>query len=113
MHQLGVRRRGNRLLLHGRVDDHLPEVRGLGAADPSRDGQALLDRSQEPRPDRLRRPAPALVVERFFAWIGRNRHLAKDFEATLEIRPSLPLRRLHHAAHPTARAIRMSFEFEL
>ena len=27
-------------------------------------------------------------------------------------RPSLPLRRLHHAAHPTARAIRMSFEVE-
>ena len=53
------------------------------------------------------------VVERFFAWIGRNRRLAKDFEATLEFRPSLPLRRLHHAAHPTARAIRMSFEFEL
>jgi len=24
------------------------------------------------------------VVERFFAWINRNRHLAKDFEATLE-----------------------------
>lgn len=24
------------------------------------------------------------VVERFFAWIGRNRRLAKDFEATLE-----------------------------
>ena len=24
------------------------------------------------------------VVERFFAWIGRNRRLAKDFEATLD-----------------------------
>ena len=24
------------------------------------------------------------VVERFFAWINRNRRLAKDFEATLE-----------------------------
>ena len=23
------------------------------------------------------------VVERFFAWIGRNRRLAKDFEATV------------------------------
>ena len=23
------------------------------------------------------------VVERFFAWLGRNRRLAKDFEATL------------------------------
>ena len=50
------------------------------------------------------------VVERFFAWIGRNRRLAKDFEATPQIRPSIPLRRLHHAAHPTARAIRMTFK---
>ena len=24
------------------------------------------------------------VVERFFAWIGRNRRLAKDFEASIE-----------------------------
>jgi transposase len=24
------------------------------------------------------------VVERFFAWIGRNRWLAKDFEATID-----------------------------
>jgi transposase len=24
------------------------------------------------------------VVERFFAWIGRNRRLAKDFEATVD-----------------------------
>ena len=23
------------------------------------------------------------VVERFFAWLGRNRRLAKDFEATI------------------------------
>jgi len=23
------------------------------------------------------------VVERFFAWLGRNRRLAKDFEATV------------------------------
>ena len=52
------------------------------------------------------------VVERFFAGIGRNRRLAKDFEATLESALSLPLRRLHHAAHPTARAIRMSFELD-
>ena len=36
------------------------------------------------RPGRLRRPARRWVVERFFAWIGRNRRLAKDFEATLE-----------------------------
>ena len=24
------------------------------------------------------------VVERFFAWIGRNRRLARDFEATID-----------------------------
>ena len=24
------------------------------------------------------------IVERFFAWIGRNRRLAKDFEATID-----------------------------
>ena len=47
MHQLGVRREGNRLLLHGRVDDHLPKVRGLGGSHPSRDGQALLDQRDE------------------------------------------------------------------
>ena len=48
------------------------------------------DRSQEPRPGR---PPDQVgfavqprrwVVERFFAWIGRNRRLAKDFEATLK-----------------------------
>jgi hypothetical protein len=47
MHQLGVRREGNRLLLHGRVDDHLPEVRGLGGSHAGRDGQALLDQCDE------------------------------------------------------------------
>jgi putative transposase len=25
-----------------------------------------------------------VVVERFFAWIGRNRRLSKDFEATID-----------------------------
>jgi transposase len=33
------------------------------------------------------------VVERFFAWIGRNRRLAKDFEATIDSAPKVcPLR---------------------
>ena len=34
--------------------------------------------------DRARSGRRRWVVERFFAWIGRNRRLAKDFEATLE-----------------------------
>jgi hypothetical protein len=42
------------------------------------------------------------VVERFFAWIGRNRRPAKDFEA-----PSaphcLPLRRIRHVARASDR----------
>ena len=37
------------------------------------------------------------VVERFFAWINRNRRLAKDFEASIELGKGLPLRRLCHA----------------
>jgi transposase len=43
------------------------------------------------RPDQERRVEhPVLgnivqgLVERFFAWIGRNRRLAKDFEATID-----------------------------
>ncbi len=39
------------------------------------------------------------VVERFFAWIGRNRRLAKDFEGTIESARAF-LRRFHHAARP-------------
>ena len=39
------------------------------------------------------------VVERFFAWINRNRRLAKDFEGTPGFRHSIPLRRLRDAAH--------------
>ena len=35
------------------------------------------DRAQKPRSGRLRRP------KRFFAWINRNRPLAKDFKATI------------------------------
>ncbi len=34
-----------------------------------------------------------LVVERFFAWINRNRQLAKDFEATID-----PARAFFYAA---------------
>ena len=51
------------------------------------------------------------VVERFFAWINRNRRLAKDFEATNRLGRDLPLRRRRHAPHATAGPISMSFEF--
>ena len=40
---------------------------------------------------------PRWVVERFFAWIGRNRRLAKDFEATIDSIRAFPLCRLRHA----------------
>jgi transposase len=42
------------------------------------------------------------VVERFFAWIGRNRRLAKDYEATIGS-ARLPLRRIRHAARASDR----------
>ena len=35
------------------------------------------------------------VVDRFFAWIGRNRRLAKDFEATIDSA------RAFHTPHPS------------
>jgi transposase len=50
------------------------------------------------------------VVERFFAWIGRNRRLAKDFEATIGLRTRLPLRRIRHAARASDRSCFMTFE---
>ena len=50
------------------------------------------------------------VVERFFAWIGRNRRLAKDFEATNRLRTRLPLRRIRHAARASDRSCFMTFE---
>ena len=52
----------------------------------------------------------SLVVERFFAWIGRNRRLAKDFEATIDSARAFPLRRFRHAALTPSRKDRMSFE---
>jgi hypothetical protein len=50
------------------------------------------------------------VVERFFAWIGRNRRLAKDFEATNRLRTRLPLRRIRHAARASDRSCFITFE---
>jgi transposase len=48
------------------------------------------------------------VVERFFAWIGRNRWLAKDFEATID--SARVLRRIRHAARASDRSCFMTFE---
>ena len=42
------------------------------------------------------------VVERFFAWVNRNRRLAKDFEATIASANGVPLCRLRHAARQAA-----------
>ena len=50
------------------------------------------------------------VVERFFAWIGSNRRLAKDFEATNRLRTRLPLRRIRHAARASDCSCFMTFE---
>ena len=48
VHQLGIGRKGDRLLLHGGVEDHLGEVGGLGRAGAGGDGQALLQERQQP-----------------------------------------------------------------
>jgi hypothetical protein len=60
--------------------------------------------AQEPRSGRRFAVNPRRwVVERFFAWIGRNRRLAKDFEATIDsARTSL------YAASVTLRVRRMA-----
>ena len=44
------------------------------------------------------------VVGRFFAWIGRNRRLAKDFEATIASANAFlyPMRRAPRSARGTA-----------
>jgi hypothetical protein len=49
------------------------------------------------------------VVERFFAWISRNRRLAKDFEATIHSARAF-LRRLDHAAGSPYRQGNLNFE---
>ena len=53
------------------------------------------------------------VVERFLAWLGRNRRLAKDFEGTLEFGNSLPLCRFRLAAHTTTCSFGLRFRVEL
>jgi transposase len=49
------------------------------------------------------------VVERFFAWISRNRRLAKDFEATMHSARAF-LRRLDHTARSPYRQGNLNFE---
>ena len=50
------------------------------------------------------------VVERFFAWIGRNRRLAKGLRGHHRLRRRLPLRRIRHAACTSDRSCFMTFE---
>ena len=50
------------------------------------------------------------VVERTFAWINRNRRLAKDFEGIIASAETFLLRRLRHAPNPATSAACMSFE---
>src|SRR5271155_106601 len=50
------------------------------------------------------------VVERFFAWINRNRRLAKDFEGGHRLRDRIPVRSLRHASNSTAGKGQLSFE---
>ncbi len=55
------------------------------------------------------------VVERFFAWIGRNRRLAKDFEGYASTFPAraFALRRFRHAPGAPNCAGFMTFETDL
>jgi type I restriction-modification system DNA methylase subunit len=50
------------------------------------------------------------VVERFFAWINRNRRPRRGFRGHHRFGDRLPLRRLRHAARSTPRSPIMSFE---
>lgn len=49
------------------------------------------------------------VVERFFAWINRNRRIARNAEATFRVRRSIPLRRRCHVHDPQTGTISMGF----
>ena len=49
------------------------------------------------------------VVERFFAWIGRDRRLDKDFEATINSARDF-LCRINHAARASDHSRFMTFE---
>src|SRR6187399_980478 len=99
------------------LEPHLPApcLTGRPRAWPMREivnaiFYVLRSGSQEPRPDRLRRPAPTLGRRALLRLDRPQPPPRQGLRGNARIRPSLPLRRLHHAAHPTARAIRMSFE---
>ena len=47
MHQLGVGGKGDRLLLHGRIDNHLGKIRWLRRARAGGNGKALLNERGE------------------------------------------------------------------
>ena len=63
------------------------------------------------RPGRLCRRSPRWVVERFFAWIAATAASRRTRGNPRFARVFLDAA-LHHAADPTARAIRMSFELD-
>jgi hypothetical protein len=52
----------------------------------------------------------ALGCRRFSAWIGRNRRLAKDFEATIRLRTAFLYAAIRHAAGASDRSCFMTFE---
>ena len=60
-----------------------PTMPARRRGDPDR----RRDRAQEGGPNRLRRAATRWVIERTFAWLGRNRRLARYFEATIASAP--------------------------
>jgi transposase len=55
-------------------------------------------------------PPRRWVVERFLAWINRDRRLAKDFEAGIASAEAFPRRCHCHAAQSTLGALNLSFE---
>jgi len=67
VHERGVGRERDCLLLHGRVDDDLPKVGGLGGFRADRDGQALLNQRDQP------------VLAQALAPAGQRRTIKRQF----------------------------------